>query len=1094
MSPRYPHPKRCTWCKDGEVPDGRVTTATVLFCDLVGSTAQRTKLGDDAADRVALSLDLLLRDAVARNRGSVVKGTGDGLMAVFDAASDALNAAVAAHQAIEHHNRTVADLEHLVVRMGVSAGDVHFVAHDCHGTPVVEAARLEAAAEPNSIFVSGLARSLAGSRGGHQFEPVGLLELKGLARPVETFRVPWTPAATASSVAAPKIPLPLDLPLPPRLGTRAVFVGRDQERSMLRRALLAAGADGHCRVEIVSGEPGIGKTSLAAAFAHDAVGSGAVVLYGRCGEDRSIAYQPWLDALAHLCHHAPQELLRDHVEARGGELARFIPELAARVDLPARYDIERSTEQYLLFGAVVDLLARVAERAPLVLVLDDLHWADTSTLVLLKHFVAADGATKTLVVANYRDSDVTADHPFSETLASLYRAPGVERVPLDGLGPDAILSLLEHTAGHELAEDGRLLRDALLAETDGNPFFVTETLRHLAETGTIAQDTSGRWAATGDLSVVGLPVTVREVIRQRVARLGPEVARIMGLASVIGREFDLDVLVEVAASSEDVVLDVLEAAISAAIVHPVQSRVERFGFAHALIEHTIYDELLPARRRRAHRRVAEALASLLGDDPRDRIGELARHWIAADPDGEEALDYAVMAGQHAMHRLAPPEAVGWFREALRLLDRRPDADAHRRCALLVELGVAQRDGGDGEFRSVLLEAARLAAELDDATLLVDAALANTRGWASTGAVDQERVEVLQAAIEAVGTEDSSPRARLLATLAAETSYASDWRERLALSDQGLAVARRVGDDDALSYVLARRAHSIWVPDMLTERLSNTRENLELASRSPNPSARFWAAFYRIVAVTAAGEGEEIDELLATLQSIADDVGLPLFRWEATTQRACRELVAGRLDEADHLTHAALRAGTMADQPDAEIVFAAGAFLLRLEQGRLDETVDVLAEVTSATPGVPGLRASLALAYCDLAHDDHARALLLEECETRFAEVPYDQFWLVTLTQWGLVTGQLRESAAASALTTLLAPWAEQMAFTGAHLFGSAGHTLARCEATLGRYDDADRHFAGAMEAYERLGAPAWGARAPPRLGRDAGEPRRSRRS
>ncbi len=224
---------------------------------------------------------------------------------------------------------------------------------------------------------------------------------------------------------------------------------------------------------------------------------------------------------------------------------------------------------------------------------------------------------------------------------------------------------------------------------------------------------------------------------------------------MIGREFDLDLLATVAGISDDAALDALDAATAASLVQPIADRTERFSFVHALIEHTLYDELSPPRRRRAHRRVAEALSSLLGPDPVERIGELANHWVAAEPGSDEAIDYAVMAGQHAMHNLAPQDGVHWFREALRLLDARPGHDPHRRCTLLVDLGVAQRDTGDGTYRDVLLDAAALARELDAPALLVRAALSNTRGWASSaGSVDQQRVDVLEAALEAVGPDDS----------------------------------------------------------------------------------------------------------------------------------------------------------------------------------------------------------------------------------------------------------------------------------------------------------------------------------------------------
>src|SRR4051794_24492315 len=182
------------------VQDSRVATATVLICDLVSSTPQRTSLGDDAADQLTVQLDRMLRQCVARHRGTVVKPTGDGLMATFAAAGDALNAATAIHQETDRHSRHAAVGERLVMRIGISAGDVHFVAQDCHGTPVVEAARLEAAAAPGSILASALVRLLVGSRGSHEFEAVGPLQLKGLPEPLEAYRVRWSPAPDARDV------------------------------------------------------------------------------------------------------------------------------------------------------------------------------------------------------------------------------------------------------------------------------------------------------------------------------------------------------------------------------------------------------------------------------------------------------------------------------------------------------------------------------------------------------------------------------------------------------------------------------------------------------------------------------------------------------------------------------------------------------------------------------------------------------------------------------------------------------------------------------------------------------------------------------
>ena len=220
--------------------------------------------------------------------------------------------------------------------------------------------------------------------------------------------------------------------------------------------------------------------------------SGAVVLYGRCDEDLGIPYQPWAEVLAHLVAHAPDDCARRPCRCtrqRAGAARAGARRRATAGTHVSSSDAE--SERYLLFGAVVDLLARVSALAPVVLVLDDLHWADRPTVQLLRHVVSADAPLRLFVIGTFRDSDLDPDHPLAEALAALHRESGIERLALCGLGDDELLALLETTARHAMADEGVALRDALSAETDGNPFFVGEMLRHLAETGAIHRGRAG---------------------------------------------------------------------------------------------------------------------------------------------------------------------------------------------------------------------------------------------------------------------------------------------------------------------------------------------------------------------------------------------------------------------------------------------------------------------------------------------------------------------------------------------------------------------------------------------------------------------------
>ena len=312
------------------------STAIVLFTDLVGSTELRSRLGEAAAEVLRRQHDVLVDRRGRRKRGTVVKNLGDGIMATFAGASDAVEAAVAFQQAIVRHNR--AGDTAMEARIGISAGDVVVENDDCFGTPVIEAARLCAAARGGQILASEIVRWMAHA-GEETFTPVGSLELKGLSRPLPTVQVNWQPAAQSP------VPLPTFL-----TDIGKIFVGRDGQLDRLGQLWKEAAA-GERRVAFLAGEPGVGKTRLAAELAPRVHDEGATVLAGRCDEDLGVPYQPFVEALRHFADHAPG--LEERLGRYGGELARLVPELAERVPRlaePMRSDPEM--ERYRLFDAV----------------------------------------------------------------------------------------------------------------------------------------------------------------------------------------------------------------------------------------------------------------------------------------------------------------------------------------------------------------------------------------------------------------------------------------------------------------------------------------------------------------------------------------------------------------------------------------------------------------------------------------------------------------------------------------------------------------------------------------------------------------------
>ncbi len=1029
----------------------------VLMTDLEGSTAMAERLGPAAAEELRLELFALLRGALERNGGREVKSLGDGLMVVFDGAAQSLACAVQMQQAVKAHNRRAE--EKLAVRVGVSLGDATVEGGDYYGKPVVEAARLCAHATGGQIVITDLLYRVAGSRDGHAFEPLGGLVLNGISEPVQAFELRWR----LSPITGMALPERLrELPA-------TAFVGREAERERMAE-LWGDACGGSRRVALLSGEPGIGKTRLSIHLALEVHGEGSTVLYGRCDEDLGVHYQPWVQALSHLVKEAPRSVIDKHVERFGGDLARLIPALRERVpDLPSPRESDPETERYLMYAAVEGLLKGAGGHEPLLLILDDLHWADAPTLSLLRHVVSAGSFKNVMVVGSFRESDLSPDHPLTSLLAALHREQGVERVKLTGFDSGDMAVLMEVVGGHELDEDGRALAAEITRETTGNPFFAVEVLRHLTESGAIVQE-DGRWRLTGSLADLGLPQSVREVIGQRVEHLGADARTVLSAAAVIGREFDLELLRAVLDFSEDRLLDLLDRAVAASLFQEGSGQAERFTFIHALVEHTLYEDLGRAQRHRLHKRVAEALEELCSDSPGERLGELARHWAAAvgSVDAAKAIHYAHLAAERALEQLAPQEAERWYRQALELQGQTPEPDRSERCELLIGLGEAQRQTGSQEFRQTLLDAAALAQELAETARLCRAVVANSRGWTSqTGAVDSERVQALEAAAGALANDD--PRcARVLSVLASELHFGSDPARCRAMAIQAIAIARAAGDPAALGHTIYYATGAILVPNTLRERKALSEELVELARPLGDPRLSFMAAARQWVVSLEAGDRPHAESALMAIRALAASVPEPTFAWARLLYEAVLALLQGDLQATEQWANRAFEAGTATGQPDAMLLFGAQLANLRSFQDRSGELVEKLAQFVGEPDSLPAWRATEAIALIESGRADEARELALAE---DFKSVRWDMLWLVTMWAWADTCSRLGLKDRAGELYELLQPFPGQVAARSIVVYGSIDWALGALATTLERYEQAEGHFAAAAEIDERFGGP-----------------------
>ncbi len=1045
-------------------------TATVLFTDLVGSTELRGRMGEEAADALRRTHDQLLTQAVEAINGRVVKGLGDGIMAAFAGASDAVVAAVAIQQAIDRLNRSGKTSVPLEVRIGLSAGDVSFEDDDVHGTPVIEASRLCGAAVGGEILASEIVRWLGGAQGAPLFVPVGSLELKGLAAPVPTLRIEWEPARASAT------------PMPALLtDVGRIFVGRDPELERLGQLWKEAAA-GERRVALLAGEPGVGKTRLAAEVAQRVHEQGGVVLAGRCDEDLGVPYQPFVEALRHFADHTTPENLRERLGRYGGELTRLIPELAQWVpDLRVPLQSDPETERYRLFDAVAAWLGALTAEEPVLVVLDDLQWAAKPTLLLLRHVLRSPEPLRLLVVVTYRDTDIGRAHPLTDFLADLRRAGGVERLSLGGLDRDGVGAFIEAAAGHDLAdEEGVAFVRAVWEETEGNPFFVAEVIRHLSETGRIERR-DGRWVATVPVEELGIPEGVRDVVGRRLSRLSEAANRALAVAAVVGLEFDATLVWAAGDVDEDDLLSALDEAVSARLVSEVSAGVPRYRFGHALVRATLYEELTGARRVVLHRKVAEAIEVVHAGALDDYLPPLAHHWAqAAAPAAEaaKAIEYATRAGDRALAQLAHDEAVSYYRQALELLEAHEGGHGgDLRVDLLISLGEAQRRAGGAEYRETLLDAARAARQRSDDEAFVRAVLANSRGMlmSAVGQVDFERVETLEAALQTVGSGDSSNRARLLALQALELCYASDWERRVKLSDEALQLARRLGDLPALAHVLMSRYITIWAPLNLDQRREETAELLRVAEQVGDPAmvARAWNLRYR-----AAFESMDIEaaqEALNVHDQLGAELGQPIIYWLSPLYQAGFAALEGRYHDAVRYAHQALELGQASAQPEAFGGFAVAQYQIHFELGRLREVEKTFCQAAAQYPGLAAFDALSALLRAELDDADGA-SRLLQRATPGLTQLQFEYSYLFALATYAAVAAHVRDVDAAGVLYELLSAYPNQLPFVAGTSPGSLAHYQGLLAATLGRFSEAEAHFGTAATAHERIGAPAWLAR------------------
>lgn len=1037
---------------------------TILFTDLVGSTAIAQELGDNAADELRRTHFEQLRQAVASSGGTEVKTIGDAMMVSYTSAADAIAGAVAMQQLVDAHN--TASGERIAMRIGVSAGDAAYEDDDWFGTPVVEAARLCSAADGGQILVSDIVRVLAGSRSAHDVTAVGPIEGKGLPAPIAACEVRWSPL-TASSARR------LELPLPPQVEQVDTFgfVGRDDQHQAMLGAWKTVLAEGRLAV-FVGGEPGIGKTRLVKELCRTAHFDRGVVLWGSCDEELGVPYQPFVEAFRWLAHVLPSDQLADLIGPLGSELTPLIPELERLLPgIGPRLSDDPETERNRLFEATTDLLQNLSAREPVVLVLDDVHWARRPTLLLLRHLLKTTVDLHLLIVATYRDTDLDRTHPLSEMLADMRRQAGVERLMLHGLDTRGVREFLQSTAGHELEEEGIALADALARETEGNPFFLGEVLRHLTESGALVFR-EGRWTSDVELNEFGIPEGIREVIGRRLSHLNSSSNEVLATAAVIGREFDLRVLGHVLDGGTEAALDAVGEAETAGLVEAVAGRPGTYRFAHALVRSTLYEELPTTRRLRLHRAVGLALE--VGGGIESRLTELAWHFTesAALGDVDRAITYGRRAGDAARADLAFEEAAGAYERALEVLELREGTDPLLQARLLLAAGDSLTAINDPRGVELLLAAEELGQSIDDVTILAEVLFSLSRNvFDRRGtSTDEHDIALGEFILQRESSLDPAMLARVLSALSVELFWSDESERMRQLSDRALDIARELGDPHLLADVLGNRnyVHDATDPSSLDRALDEMNETIEVSAGIDD---RLLCTVHldRTVNHVIRGDVTQGDLDLAEGERLADRLRIPQLIARAKNLRAARLLLAGDLDLCDALV-ADYEAYCAREHLHGATAVASLRYRLQYERGELADLEGLLEAIIDAQPAIPVWRMALCGVYLQTDRPaqcvPHVEAVVADD----FAMVPRNAVFLLTCSSTARIASQVGALAAAEAAYRHAAPFDEMFPFAGTLWEYPIGVGVGAAAAALGWYELAEQHFGNSRTVCERAGA------------------------
>ena len=845
------------------------------------------------------------------------------------------------------------------------------------------------------------------------------------------------------------------------------FVGRGRECLLLDDALRAAQA-GRGRLVLISGEAGIGKSRLAREFVGRAEDLGARVLWGSGWEGGGApAFWLWVQVVRAFVHDADASSLREQLGHGAPDLANLVPELRDMFqDLPEAPALDSEGARFRLFDAVSAFLHRVSTSQPLVVVLDDVHAADISSLLLLEFIASEIADTRLLVVATYRDPELQPGDPLAVALGGVGRKAS-DRISLTGLTESEVATYIALSSSVETPTS---LIATITTDTQGNPLFVGEIVRLLRSEGQLGRAPTASWRPS-------IPETVKEVIGRRLERLSDGCRDTLLVASVLGREFRLDLVEVLTGRSRYELLTVLDEPVRARIINEMPGSPGRMRFAHALVRDTLYDALPIGRRHDLHRQAGEAIEAFAPSGAAEHIFELAHQYFQALPavEPETAVTYSHRAAERAGALLAHEEAARLYESASEALALVPLPDPTLQLALMFGRGESLARSGDmAGARDVFLRAAAIARATGSAAGLGSAALGYSGRivWARAGD-DRLIVPLLEEALAELGEEATPLRARLLARLAGALRDERDPDRRVATGELAVQTAQQCDDPSALAYALAGLSgarHGIGTED---ERLAIADELRQAAVHLRDKEHEFEARTAELLVYFERGDMAEVHDRLAAISAIGDELKQPSHQWFALTDHALIALHEGRFTEAEAYAEAGFDIGRRAEPNIAEPTYALLTYELRRLRGQdLDcDLWELLQRVARDHRARPLFSCALARLAIDLGQIAEARRLFEELASHNFAAVPRDNEWLLAANFLTDVCRALGDAVRAASLYDELLPQAAKIISDVAEgCAGSVDRLLGILASMLGRNDKAIDHLRAAVATNARINA------------------------